>query len=120
MAKDLNDLLAIHHFLNVTLNICGGFLSLNKVLCGLTTKVFSSKAHQRESKQNNHGHKCAVVKHDEYYCNDNHRGKEEVWKTGTNHLAHCVNIIGVIAHDVAIEVRIKVPNRQVLHVREHL
>ena len=47
-------------------------------------------------------------------------GDENIGKALADELAQSVDIVGVVAHDVAVAIGVKVPDGQVLHVVEHL
>ena len=70
------------------------------------------KHHEREGER--------VPEHDDENRDHCREHGDEVWHGNANELAEGVHVVGVVRHDVAVLVRVKVANGQVLHVVEHL
>ena len=103
MAEHLDDLLAIHDFLDMAFNISGGLLLFHKVSSRASAQKTSKADHHNRAEDDDECHGDAVVKHNDYNGNQYYGCEKQLRQADANHLAHGINIIGVVAHHVAVE-----------------
>ena len=120
VAKDLDDLLSRHHLFNVPLGLADGRLLLPKILGGVAADLFHREQQERDAEEHHQRHPHAVVEHDGKQREHHHAGGKELRQTLRDQLAQGVDIIGVVAHDVAALVRVKILHRQALHMTKQL
>ena len=120
VAECLDDLLAIHDFLDMALDHAELGLLRNKEARGVGAEQLGHKGHKGDACHNDQAHPHAVVQHDKEHRDDDDGRHEQVGQRLADHLAQRVDVVGVVAHDVAALVRVEVANRQVLHAVEHL
>ena len=104
MTEHLDDLLAIHNLLDMTLNIGGGLLLFHKVSSRASAQKTSKPDHYNRTEDDDECHGDAVVKHNDYNGNQYYGCEKQLRQADANHLTHGIDIIGVIAHHVAVEV----------------
>ena len=92
----------------------------NKETRGVGAEQLGHKGHKGDACHNDQAHPNAVVQHDKEHRDDDDGRHEQVGQRLADHLAQRVDVVGVVAHDVAALVRVEVANRQVLHTVEHL
>ena len=120
MAERLDDLLAVHDFLDMALDHAELGLLRNKEARGVGAEQLGHKGHKGDAGHNDQAHPHAVVQHDKEHRDDDDGRHKQVGQRLADHLAQRVDVVGVVAHDVAALVRVEVANRQVLHAVEHL
>ena len=120
MAEDLDDLLAGHHFLHERLGVGQSDLLAQEVGGGALGDGAGGENHADDADHHDEGQDDAVVDHDAEHDKQRDGGDEDVGKALADELAQGVDIVGVVAHDVAVPVGVKVPDRQVLHMVKHL
>ena len=120
MAENLNNLLALHHLLNISVYNTKVLLLFHKVLTTKTGKIFAGNQHNPNHKQCHNGKRYIQNNHTYQNAdNGNHTGNQ-LWNTLTDHLTQGVNIICINGHDITVCMRIKIFNRQGLHTLKHL
>ena len=120
VAECLDDLLTVHDFLDMALDHAELSLLCNKETRGVGAEQLGHKGHKDDAGHNDQAHPHAVVQHDKEHRDDDDGRHEQVGQRLADHLAQRVDVVGVVAHDVAALVRVEVANRQVLHAVEHL
>ena len=120
MAEYLYNLLAFHHFLDVTIYNTKILLLLHEILAAESCKIFTCHQHHSNHDQSHDGKRHIQNNHTyQYTDNGNHTGNQ-LWNTLADHLAQCINIIGVDRHDIAMCMCIKIFNRKCFHALKHL
>ena len=120
MAERLDDLLAVHDFLDMALDHAELGLLRDKEARGVGAEQLGHKGHKGDAGNDDQAHPRAVVQHDEEHGDDDDDRHEQVGQRLADHLAQRVDVVGVVAHDVAALVCVEVTDRQVLHAVEHL
>ena len=120
VAECLDDLLAVHDFLDMALDHAELGLLRNEEARGVGAEQLGHKGHKGDAGHNDQAHPHAVVQHDKEHRDDDDGRHEQVGQRLADHLAQRVDVVGVVAHDVAALMRVEVANRQVLHTVEHL
>ena len=87
---------------------------------GVGAEQLGHKGHKGDAGDDDQAHPHAVVQHDEEHGDDDDDRHEQVGQRLADHLTQRVDVVGVVAHDVAALVRVEVADRQVLHAVEHL
>lgn len=119
VAEDLDHLLAVHHLFHHALSPADGLLLLQEVPGGLAADLLDHQHHKAYAEGHHQGHPHAVVQHDADDAYDRDYRNQQVGHTLGNHLAEGVDIVGVIAHHVAVVVGVEITDGQVLHMVEH-
>ena len=120
MAEHLYHLLAVHHFLNVAFYPAQGLLLPEEIPGGAAAHFFRDKIHEHNANQNHQCQPQAVVDHDAENSKHRNRRDHQLGKALGNHLAQRIDIIGIMAHDIAVVVGIKIFDRKPLHFIKHL
>ena len=120
VAEDLNDLLAGHHFLHERLGVGQSDLLAQEIGGGALGDRTGGEDHADDANHHYKGQDDAVVDHNAEHHRQRDGGDENIGKALADKLAQGVDIVGVVAHDVAVTIGVKVPDGQVLHVVEHL
>ena len=120
MAERLDDFLAVHDFLDMALDHAELGLLRDKEARGVGAEQFGHKGHKRDAGDDDHAHPHAVIQHDKEHGDDDDDRHEQVGQRLADHLAQRVDVVGVVAHDVAALMRVEVADWQVLHAVEHL
>ena len=119
MVKDLYDLHAAHHFLGKTLDLAKRGLLTEEVACRLASDLAGEVEHQYDAGEHDQGQPEAEIEHDAEHCRDHDGRGQQLWEALGHHLTQGVDIVGVVAHDVAVAVGVKVLDGQALHLVEH-
>ena len=120
VAEDLDDLLAVHHLLHEALRAAQGLLLANEVPGGAAAHLPHHQDHHKGAQQHHQGHPQAVVEHDAQDRQRHHSGDHQLGEALGDHLAQGVDVVGVVAHDIAVVMGIEVADGEVLHAVEHL
>ena len=120
VAEDLDDLLSGHHLLHEGFGFGQRNLLAQEVFGGVAGDIAGSKGHADDAGNDDQAQDHAVVHHDAEDGQQGDAGDQHLRQALADHLAQGVDVIGVIAHDVAVTVGIKVTDRQILHVVKHL
>ena len=119
MREDLDDLLTVHHFLNVALRTSDRLLLPDEVLCRPAADLLRDEEHQRDAEKHEERHPDAVPEHYSEHADDYGSRRDQRGKRLRDELTQRVDIVRVVAHDIAVLVRIEILYRQILHPVEH-
>ena len=119
VAEDLDDALAGHELLDRALELGHGALLAHEVLGRAPAEEACGGGHEQCACDDHERHRRAVVEHDDRDRDHDEAREQELRQRLRDHHAHGVDVVGVVAHDVAVLVRVEVADRQVLHVVEH-
>ena len=120
VVEDLDDLLAVHELLNDALGLGQALLLLDEVACGAAAHDLGDEEHRGHADQQHQRHPEAEVEHDEEHHQHHRAGLDEGGQGLGDQHAQCVDIVGVVAHDVAVLMGIKKADGQILHLVEGL
>ena len=70
MAEHLDDLLAVHHLLDISLGASERFLLTDKVFCRTSADLLRHKYHRKHAYSNDKRHPYAVPQHYKQYRNN--------------------------------------------------
>ena len=120
MAENLDDLLTIHHLLDIAVDLAQVGLLLNeeasRVLDALHGKHHRGRDHEQRDDEQRH----IQNNHRNHDAHDGHDAGNQLGHRLGDHLAHGIDIVGVNAHDIAVRMGIEILNRQTLHLGEEL
>ncbi len=120
MAEYFDHFLTVDHFLDKAFAFADRALLFDKVFCRVSADLFGDEHHYGNSRHHNERHIQAETQH---YIKDGHDGHERGQKLGHRlryKLSERVDIVGVIAHDIAVIMGVEVFDRQLLHTVKHL
>ena len=120
VAEDLDDLLTGHHLFHKGFGIGDGDLLAQEEL-GRTRGDGAGREHHTDNAdddQRSQDH--AVIDHDAEHHKQRDAGDGHLGQALADELTQRVDVVGVVAHDIAVAVGVKVTDRQILHVAEHL
>ena len=120
VAEHLDDLLTVHHLLDEALSPAQGGLLAEEIPGRAAADLFDEQRHQRHARQHHQRQPQAVVHHNAEDGQHRHRRHQQLGKTLGDHLPQGVDVVGVIAHDVAMVVGVEIADGQPLHAAEHL
>ena len=119
VAENLDDLLAVHQFLHEALGAAERLLLADEVARRVAADLPHNEEHEHDAEQDDERHPQAVVQHNAEDRDHGDRGNDELRHALGNHLAQRVDVVRVVAHDIAVVVRVEIADRQVLHAVEH-
>ena len=119
MAEDLDDFLAVHHFLDEALGLAERVLLADEVFGGFTADVLGRKRHADDAENDDHHQRHAVIEHHAHNADDGKSRGDEVRKALGNDLPQRIGVVCEAGHDVAARRAVKVGDRKALHGREH-
>ena len=120
VAENLDDLLAVHHFLDVAVDFAQLLLLLEEVLAGVAGEILGGQHHSADHDQGQYAQRHAEVKHGQKYADYRNDRIDQLGQALADELAQGINIVGVDRHDVAVGVAVKILDGQCLHVDEQV
>jgi len=119
VAKYFNDFLTVDHFFDVTVDRANGLLLLDKKVSASANQKFDY-FQQDKSKQENKSRKAHTqIKHGSKRGQYGNQGGKHLREALGNGLTQRVGVVGIAAHDIAVGMRVEIPERKRLHMREH-
>ena len=120
MAEHLDDLLAVHHLLNVAVDLAQLLLLPEEVFAGVPGQILRDQQHNADHCQRQQRQRDTEVNHRCQHADQRDDRVDQLGQALADHLAQGVDVVGVDRHDVAVGVGIKIFDGQRLHVGEHL
>ena len=120
MAKYLDYLLPVYHFFHIAVYISKGFLLHDKEYSDLARYDLYDLQDKKHCDNRNKCKPYADVKHTDKYRNDGKHRRNELCHRLCNHLAECIGVISVKAHNIAVSPCIKRADGKPLHFLKHL
>ena len=120
VAENLDDLLAVHHFLHKALGLGDRLLHGHKVLSTIAADKPCDKEHRHNAKQDDQRHPNAHIYHAANKEGNDQRRLHQVRQGVGYQLAERIDVVGVIGHNITVLVGIKVTKRKGLHLGKHL
>ena len=118
MVEDLDHFLAGHHFFREPFDLSEFFLTRDKVAGGASADLLGDQHDREEAHQHDQRHPDAVVQHDEEDGEDRDRRDQQLRETLGDHLPQRIDIVGIVAHDIAVLMLVEVGDRKLLHIVE--
>ena len=119
VAEHFDNLLTVHHFLNEALLLTHRVLQAKEVFCRAAADLLGHKEHEDDADHEKHRQPHAVPQHDTKDAGDDDHGTDECGKCLRYKLTEGIDVIGVVGHDIAVLVGVKILNGKVLHALEH-
>ena len=119
VAEYLDDLLPVHHLLDVALVLADRSLLFDEVPGALAAHFLRHDRHKDDHQQDHQRQPDAVRDHDEEERDDHDARRKDGGDTLRHQLVERIRIVGVMAHDIAVRVRIEVADGKPLHAVEH-
>ena len=120
VAEHLDDLLSGQHLFDIALGGADGVLLFDEILRALAADELGHKQHKRDAEQHDQGHVNARFEHRDHKRDDRDRREHRLRYALRYELAQRVDVVGVVAHDVAVRICVEIADRQLLHVVEHI
>ena len=120
VAEDLDDLLAVHGLLNIALVFGNGPLHLHERARRAAADPLGHNGHRDNAEEQHQRHPHGKIQHDRQHDQHDRAGLDEGGQRLGDKLAERVDVVGVIAHDIAELVGVEIADRQVLHAVEEL
>ena len=118
--EDFDDLLSGDHFLDISIHCSQRLLLLHEEAAGFAADSPRQPEHEENDHQHQHRQRDAQVDHRRQHHHDGGPGGEQLDQRLGHQLPQGIRIVGVAAHDIAEMIRIKIPDRELLHVGKHL
>ena len=119
MTEYLYNLLAFHHFLDVTIYNTKILLLLHEILTTKTSKILTCKKHNTYHEQSYKSKRDIQNDHTYQHTDNGDHTGNQLRDTLTDHLTQGINVIGINGHDVSMRMCIKIFDRQSLHTLKH-
>ena len=119
VAEDLDDLHSAHHLLREALDLAERRLLAEEETGGLAAYASRQEEHEDDAREHHQGEPEAVVEHDAEHCRDHDGRGQQLREALGHHLAQGVDVVGVVAHDIAVAVGVEILDGQALHLVEH-
>ena len=116
----LNDLLAVDHLFDITVDVTQGSLLLHEEGGTLSADLTHQEDHGEGSQEYDDRQLPGSVDHRGKRRNDRDARGHHRREALRDHLTERINVVGVVAHDITMRVRVEVGDRQRLHVFEHI
>ena len=120
VAEDLDDLLTRHHLLNEALGGGDRLLLADEVFRAAAADLLRDRDHGDDAEHEHQRQPKAEVEHDGEHHEHDRAGLNERGQCLRDELAERVDVVRVVAHDVAVLVAVKIADGQLLHPAEHL
>ena len=120
MGKDLDHLLAFHHFLDVAVDSSQVLLLLQEELSAHGSDLLGAEQHQGHHQQRDSRQGQAEHTHTGQHRNDGDHAGHQLRDALAQHLAQGVHVVGIHRHDIPVGMGVKITDRQALHVGEQL
>ena len=120
MAEYFDNLLSVDHLFDITVYVTQRNLLLDKVFSASTSHRTDYFQNDKNKSNNDQRQPETDTQHGNKYDYNRHNRIQQLWDTLRDHLAQCIGIVGIMTHDIAMCVGIKIPDRQFLHVGKHL
>ena len=120
MTENFDNFLPVDHFFDITIHIAQCFLLFDEVLPTVAGNEFEYLHDEEYHNGYQNGQIYAGVKHCADNCHNGNDGRKHLRYAHGKHLTQGICIVGVTAHDIPMGMGIKIPDRQPLHVGEHL
>ena len=120
MAEHLDNLLAIHHFLDIAVDTAQVLLLLSEVKSGFCSDLGGNEQHHANHQKSEECQRNVQKKHTCKRGNHADKRVDHLRNALADQLAKRIDIIRINRHDIAVRMRIKVFDRKRFHVMEQL
>ena len=120
MAEDLDDLLAVHHLLDIAVDPAQILLLGDEEAPGALDALDGKRHRRGNHEQRDDQQRHVEDNHRSHDAHNRHNAGNELRHGLGNHLPHGVDVVGIDAHNIAVGVRVKILDRQALHLGKEL
>ena len=120
VAEDLDDLLAVHRLLDIAFVFGDRFLHLHERARRAAADPLGDNGHRHDAEKQHQRHPHGEVQHDRKHDQHDRTGLDEGGHRLGDELAERVDVVGIVAHDVAELVAVEIADGQILHAVEEL
>ena len=120
VAEHLYDLLSVYHFLDEAFRLADGILLTDEELRASAADGLGDEQHYHDAEQHDEREIDAGNEHRDKQRDDADQREQTLRHALGYELAQRVDVVGVIAHYVAVRVRVEISDRQGLHFVEHI
>ena len=120
VAEDLDDLLAVHHLLDIAVDPAQILLLGDEEAPGALDALDGERHRRGDHEHRDDQQRHVENDHRDHDAHNRHDAGNELRHGLGNHLPHGVDVVGVDAHDIAVGVRVKILDRQALHLGKEL
>ncbi len=120
VVKDLDDFLALDHFLDIAVDLPQGLLLVGEVPPGAGADGFHHQQHHRQGGEGDQGQRGTEDQHHGDGAGEVQRTGDQASEAVVQGLGDGFNVVGVAAHQLAVGVGVKEFQGQVLHVPEEV
>ena len=116
MAEDFDNLLSIHHFLNISVNLSKIHLLFHEIFSTLACRESGRFDHERHHNQGHNRKRNIQDQHTDKYTDDRKSTVDHLRNTLADHLSQRVDVVRIDRHDISMSMRVKIPDRQFFHM----
>ena len=116
--EHLDDLLALHHFFNITVDCAEVLLPADEVFAGLPGELLRHEEHHRDHDQRDQCQRHVQNGHADQHAHHADQAGKEIRQALAEELAQRVDVVRVDRHDVAVGMGVKIADGQALHMAE--
>ena len=120
MTEHLDDLLAVHHFLNVAVFFSEVLLLLYEEASGFSRQLSGDEHGHQYHEHTDDGQRPGQCDHGNKGDDKRHHGIDGLRNALADQLPERIDVIRIDGHDVAVRILVKIPDWQRFHVREQL
>ena len=120
VAEHLDDLLPVEHLFDETFRPAYGLLLFDEVLRALAADDLGDDEHDRHAPEDDEGEIDAASQHDDEQGDYARHGEDDAGQALRHELPDGVGVVGEVAHDIAVRVRVEVLDGEGLHPVEHV
>ena len=120
VAEDLDDLLAVHHLLDIAVDPAQILLLGDEEPPGALDALDGERHRRGDHEQRDDQQRHVEDNHRGHDAHNRHNAGNELRHGLGNHLPHGVDVVGIDAHNIAVGVRVKILDRQFFHMAEQI
>ena len=120
VTEHLDDLLSVDHLLDETFRLAHGILLAHEVFRALGADELGDEHHDRDAREHHQREIDAGDEHGHEQGEDADQREQPLRHALRDELSQRVDVVGVVAHDVAVGVGVEIFDGQGLHLVEHV
>ena len=120
MVEDLDDLLALDHLLDIAIDFAHGLLLSREILAAPAAHGLHHRQHHRQRAKGDEGQYGTEHQHHGDGAQEVQRAGDDAGEAVVQGLGHCLDVVGVATHQLAVGVGVKVFQGQSLHFVEQV
>ena len=120
MTENLDNLLPVHHFLDKPFGLAHCALLTQEVFARAAADRFCNEEYRNNARKHYKRKPKTVPQHYKEQREHHYSRRQKIGQRLGHHLPQSVDIVGVIAHNIAVTVGVEILYRQILHAVKHL